>query len=443
MTDAQMDRKLRETFRAAGRPLAEGWQERATVATVDGLLGRAGAAAAGRAKRRWVAIGAGAAVLLVALGFVPFPAGDANGALRRAMAMAGQAATVHMSGRGWGSEGGFDSERWLSEDGFSRDEVWKHGKLVELQMARGDWTLFCQFTEEDGLVHASEFFDPLERHRRAGVIPRRLSGPGLSQFTAEAFFGSFRRLAEAMEIAPPDMTIVERRKRTLWGGPVDVVEAELTIEGGSHIGGVDYSDGDTVRIRAEVDPDTGRLLSMAQDKFEGVWEPRYRAEYEWDVEIPESIREFRPPEGTILERHSWWETRAEQVLAKAATDDWEVTLHAVDLNRDGDIALSLSRTTSRRWYNAGTPIRVEAAGCGGERYAQYNGYGTSEYCGVGYWTTRLDREESGRDPKTVTLTIYPHPRVSEGQSVTFHDLPLPPRRDVDDVFEAETERIRY
>jgi hypothetical protein len=221
------------------------------------------------------------------------------------------------------------------------------------------------------------------------------------------------------------------------------VEAEWPIEGSSHISGVRYNDGDVVRIRAEVDPDTGRLLSMAQDKFEGVWEPRYRAQYEWDVEIPESIGEFRPPEGTALVRYGWWETRADRVLGKAAVDDWEITLHAVDLDRHGDIALSLSRTTSRRSYNGGEPIRVEAVGSAGEQYSQIGRYGCDEYCGVGYWTTQLDREEPGPDPQTVTLTIYPHPGVSEGQSVTLHDVPLPPRRDVDDVFEAETERIQY
>ncbi len=427
MTDDQMDRKVRGVFEKAGGPLADGWQGRAIAATVDGLREQAGASAAGRAKRRWLALGTAAAALLVALGFVPFPVGEAAGALQRAMAMAAQATTVHMSGQAWDSKGGFDSERWVSEDGFSRDERWEGGELVHMSMTRGDWMLLYGVSEDDGTVYAYDTFAPLERHRRAGVIPGRLRG-----FSPEAFFGSFGRLAEAMDIAPPDMTITERRERTLWGGLVDVVEAELTVDGTSRISGVSYRDGDMVRIRAEIDPDTGRLLSMTQDKFEGLWEPRYRADYEWDVEIPESIREFRPPEGTTLERGPWWETR-----------DWEVTLHAVDLNRHGDIALSLSRTTSRRWYNCGEPIHVEALGSSGEQYTQFGGYGCDEYCGVGYWTTRLDRDQPGSDPQTVTLTIYPHPRVSEGQSVTFHDLPLPPRRDVEDVFEAETERIQY
>jgi hypothetical protein len=445
MTDTEMDRKVRKVFETAGGSLAEGWEERAAAATVGAALARAGAATAspdmGR-RRRWIAAGTAAVALLVALGFVPFTVGDAAGALQRAMAMAAEAATVHMSARAWGPKGDFHSERWASEDGFSRDERWEGGRLVQMEMTtEGDWRLWYHASEDNGAGYAVEDFDPLERHRRSGAIPRRMTG--LSGFSADAFFGSFGRLAEAMGLAPPEMKITERRQRTLWGGLVDVVEAEWTIEGSSHISGVRYNDGDVIRIRAEVDPDTGRLLSMAQDKFEGVWEPRYRAEYEWDVEIPESIREFRPPEGTTLVRYGWWETRADQVLAKAATDDWEVSLHAMDLNRDGDILLSVVRTTSRRSYNCAESMRVEAVGSAGERYSQYGPSGYAEHCGFGYLIARLNREEPGPDPQTVTLRIYPHPAVSEGQSVTFRDIPIPPRRDVDDVFEAETERIQY
>ncbi|MBE9565525.1 MAG: hypothetical protein IMF16_02110, partial [Proteobacteria bacterium] len=199
----------------------------------------------------------------------------------------------------------------------------------------------------------------------------------------------------------------------------------------------------------EIDPTTNRVLSMSHHKYEGLWEPTYRADYEWDVEIPDSIREFRPPEGTILQRLTWWESRADELLDRSTTEDWDVTLHAVDVNPQRDVTLSLSRINTpdsavQAVYNTAEPIRVDAVGSSGERYEQLSRYGCYNAYDVGYWTTTLERQEPGDDPRAVTLTIEPFPKgVSEGQSVIFRYVPLPPRQDVEDVYLTAIEVTEY
>jgi len=389
---------------------------------------------------RSVALAAAAVALVFGLGFVPLPAGSAKGALGRALAAVERATTVHMRAHAWTSKGNFDLERWVSEDGFSRTEKRENGELVNLDITRGERVLLYLVSPEDGKAYAHEGFWPTNRHKRPAVLEGRSYLAGL--------FYSLESLATELDVTPPDVKVTEHRERSLWGGAVDVVEAEWTVRGSCQISGVDYRDGDTVKIRAEIDPETDRMISMSQYRFEGVWEPRYRAEYEWDVDIPEA-GEFRPPKGTELRRDTWWEERADQILAAGTTEDWEVVLHSIDVNRRGDLVLSLHRaprpeSPMSRWQNGSVRWSVEAVDDAGVGYRHAGGGPWHSYFLVGYGTAKLVRAQEARNGRTVTVTVYPYPRGDTAdQSVTFRGVPLPPRQDVDDPIAEAVEVIQY
>ncbi|NIR01080.1 MAG: hypothetical protein GTN78_12915 [Gemmatimonadales bacterium] len=433
MKTDELDRRMMELLEAARPEMREGWAGRAcqAVAKVNPTRGWS---------LRMVAALVVGVVAVVGVGFVPFPAGSAKGALGRALAAVGDAATVHMRAHAWTSEGGFDLERWVSQDGFSRSERWENGGLVDLRISEGERVLFYRVSPEDGKAYAHEGFWPTNRYKQPAVLKGRSYLAGL--------FYSLESLATELGVTPPDVKISERREKSLWGGAVDVVEAEWTVEGSSHISGLDCRDGDRVRIRAEIDPETNHLIAMAQYRFEGTWEPTYLAEYEWDVDIPEA-GEFRPPKGTELRRDTWWEERADQTLAAGTTEDWEVVLHSVDVNRRGDLVLSLHRAPRpespiSRWQNGAVAWEVEAVDDAGVGYRCTVGGPWSSYFLVSYGTATLVREQGEGNARTVTVTIYPYPRgETADQSVTFPNIPLPPRQDVDDVFAAETEVIQY
>ncbi|MBE9566215.1 MAG: hypothetical protein IMF16_05670, partial [Proteobacteria bacterium] len=202
--------------------------------------------------RRWVLLAVGA-MALFGLGLVPMPLGEAPGALSQAMALAAESTTVHIVGRAWTPSGGYEFERWVSEDGFSRRERREGSELAELTLVEGDWEISYGL-DDDGTAYAWEVFDPTRRHAQSSVMPDRA-------YVGD-YFQSFRRLAELMGVAAPDVTVTERQEWTLWGGRVDIVEAERMIEGDASIAGVSYRDGDTVRTRFEIDPTTNRVLSM-------------------------------------------------------------------------------------------------------------------------------------------------------------------------------------
>jgi hypothetical protein len=64
-----------------------------------------------------------------------------------------------------------------------------------------------------------------------------------------------------------------------------------------------------------------------------------------------------------------------------------------------------------------------------------------------YIVSTLEREPSAVPPgiaQTLTLTVRPANREPYAdQSVTFRNIPLPPRQHTDDLFATETEVIQY
>jgi hypothetical protein len=434
MKTDHVDESMSRLLETAAPQMSAGWQARAVE--------RLTATRPARGISRRLVLAAVGVAALVGLGFVPIPMGKAPGALERALAAAEQATTVHMTGHAWTTKGEWDLDRWDSADGFSRQEKCSAGKLVELNITQGDRVLWYLVDPETGQTSATEDFWPTNRIK-FGELPAAEGKSYLARM-----FDSLEMLHRDLGVAAPEVEMTEHRERGLWRGAVDVVEAVWSVQGNASISGVNYREGDRVRVRAEVDPDTNRLLSMSQYKFEGTWEPTYRADYEWDVPIPDA-GEFRPPKGTRLNRHTWWQKRADQTIAAGTTQDWDVVLHAVDVNRRGDVVLSLHRAPRpeskiSRWQDGSLRWRVEAADDAGVSYRVGGGGPWGSYFLVSYGTATLVPEHRDRNARSVTLTVYPYPRgQTTDQSVTFRSIPLPPRQNTDDLFAAETEVIQY
>jgi len=389
-----------------------------------------------RSRRRLIAIAVGAAVVLFALGFVPFPMGKATGALERAMAAAVQATTVHIIGMESKEKGDFRLEKWLSEDGFAREERWQDGKLTSVELDSGGISRHFSYVGDanDSHPYATENFDPIGRHKMGALMPRK------------SYIATLFQSMQLLDMFSAPKTN-ESKEVTLWGGSIDVAEIEGTIRGEASIGGVEYHDGDMLKIRAEIDPNTGCMVSMTHYLYQGNWEQTYKARYDWDVTLPANLREFNPPSGTKLVRNTWWQGRADKVIATAKSQDWEVTLHAIEVNQQGDIILSLQRNLTpesglSKWVNGAIPMRVEATDDEEQKYTQLNRYRCDNYFDLGYWVTTLKCGSSVGNPKTVTLTIYPYPNgMSENQFVVLRGIALPSRQK--DPFKTSQEVIQY
>jgi len=436
-------RRMEELIRSAKTdyPVSQEYVER-----VSGAIEGADVPVRGRSRRKLVAIAAAVLVVLVGLGFVPFPAGGSKGALERALTAAENATTVHI--RTWrrppnGSDGTTTGEttmdEWLSEEGLWRRSC-RSREAFSLELVIGPWKVSYQ--EEGGKpTSAYEMYNPCYLH------PADM--PDRDQFNRK--FDQLHLIAGSGGQVGPEVDFSEHRDASLWGGYVDVVEARLKVgDASSFCFGGPYGPTDQILATAEIDEASNRLISVREYKLVGARrEQTYQADYEWDVEIPDELKSFDLPAGTKLTRSTWWETRADQAIVQADTRDWTVTLHSVDVNRSGDILLSLSRVETPdsempSVYNSAPRLFVEARGNGGEEYTQQNYFGCFNARHSGYWTTTLKPANAESRPRSITLTIWPYKESpSEDQSVTFRNIPVPPRQDVDDVMAASTEVIQY
>jgi hypothetical protein len=213
------------------------------------------------------------------------------------------------------------------------------------------------------------------------------------------------------------------------------VEATRTVEKlwSSSFGGT-AEVGDRLRVRAEIDPRTDRLLSLAEYRREnGSWREIYATEaIEYNVPIPHALREFDFPPGTVVERTRWWEGRTDKVLAQADVNDWNVKVHALDVDLEGNIYFTFSLWTTRREL-AGWPA-AEALDNKQTQYGRFiTGTVANDY-GVIVMRPQMQfspRPKAGRPARWAAITFWP--RLDEsgnGRSVTFHHLPLPPPRPV-------------
>jgi hypothetical protein len=440
MSSEHFDREIAQVVAQATPELRPELRDRA-------LAAMARCSAARRPRLRLVAAAAAAIAALVGLGFVPFPAGSAKGALERALAAMRQAHTVHTTMRGRDAAGSeFVWETWVSDDGFYRFDWWKDGSLSYMSLDDNSKQRSHHVSYVDSAAgRVAREYEEVPLY--AAEDRYRVMYRAMTKSAVEKWFSNIRNRYDAGGAGK----ITEWRQRSLWGGARNVIEVEWISRGGFN--GMDNAvwliRGERVRIRAYVDPTTGRLTSWEGDKWErGSWRRYSTQKVEYDVPITAAARTFQPPPGTTLYRDHWWSKRKGKVVATARSADWEVTLHAIDMNRRGDLVLSLRRElrpdAKLHLTNTAPPMRVKATDDAGAAYTQLNGYRCWNRGTVGYWVTTLEREQTDARPKTVTLTIYPYwSGARKAQSVTFPDVPLPPRQNVDDVVKAATEVIHY
>jgi hypothetical protein len=412
-------------------------------------------AASRRPRRAWVwrlsaaAAATGAALIAIALLGSPAPsAWDTVAEVRdRVLAAADGAQTVHATGTaafpGAGSPVDCTSELWADRDGFMRLEMKSQsdGQLVWLDLYNGVERLSYSRQRSDADSAAHRYWDPLMAE---------LSRGGMQHQTKNLIGREFAMLG------PPE---TYRRAVATRSAALDVLEVEgvAAREGGG--AEAVYVRGEELRLRAEVEHVTGRLRSLAlYVRRNGSWEAKTEYRYEWDVPISSELRHFETPDGALEKRYHWWDTRLGQPLRQQQTADWAVDLYAVDVNREGDVYLSLC---VRHHPKESTPegaheaeVQVEAVDDRGTQYqqeAEYVGLGTYLDTGTSYLVVLLrpDRTFTGR---SITLTAHPYAArydansqktpVTPDQPVTFR-LPLPVRQPGLDLPQEAIEVVQH
>jgi len=364
-------------------------------------------------------------VCLLIGGVAVRPALTARDLLREALAAVDEASTMHVVGQA-STTATFSYEQWSARDGLVRQEKREGGELAWLRLFDGGWE--TTYSAGAGGSRAMAQFEPL--YEPPATLERSRIG-GL--FWALEGLGGYTGF------------LVKE------GPSTDIVQAEGTAKLPLGVGICDavYEEGDHISAQAVMDHRTGRLLKVTISRLQGDWELLYEERYGWDEELPEGVREFQPPAGTLLTRYAWWADRYGQTLATGHTRDWEVTIHALDLNREGDILLSMSRRMTPKSempvpYDLAPMPEVHATDDAGGIYeATGEGHAVGERQGFGYEGIDLKRSGGGPRPSRAMFHIHPYPDgASADQAVTLA-VPLPPRRDVEEPFDGAVEEMQY
>ncbi len=411
MNDDLRDAKVIGVLKAARPEPRPGWEDR----VVTRLAQREPRT---RTRRRWVIAAVTVAAGLIGIGVLTPPWTGKDSTWNRVLAATMKASSIHVRARIIGPDGETMSESWMAP-GFSRHEDWRNGNLQSLTI------------RNDAAPRRYINYSESERGRR-GIDYRLPPRPPLD-FTSGAFAGSdaFAKLIEGWASSGK----VENRRltRTTNTGTVELVEATRTVgklwtssfAGGEQIG-------DKLRIRAEVDPRTDRLLSVTEYRLEdGSWKETYATQLiEYDAPISDKLKEFEFPHGTVVERTRWWDERTDKVLAEADADGWNIKVHALDLDLDGNIYLTFSLWTEKREL-AGWPA-AEAVDNKQTRYGRFPGSTVANDYGIIVMRPEVQAQPKvRRPPRTATVTFWP--RLDEnggGASVVFRNLPLSPPKPV-------------
>jgi len=376
-----------------------------------------------RSRRRVIAAAAVALAALVALGFVPFPAGSASGALGRAIAAFETTSGFYMRAREVRHRDIKDrmTEVWEAPGGLLRIAYWEEGRLQSWQLRGADFQAYCnpagQFASVYDLPPAHSYRSPYQS------------------------LGPIRDMVASRKAQTGTTAVREWRQRSLWGSESDVIEATEPLEG---------PDQGWRRMRWEVDAATGRLISEKHwwMPHGGAWElVAYTEEVTWDVDIPSDTWAFVPPEGWKVRYYRWWTGRVENTLANGHTRDWQVTVHAVDADRNGDLVITTSRTPTagaqdRTWPDI--PMEIEAVDNLGVTYRSIPDPSINYEGAPDYQVTALRRSGSAIPPgqaRTLSLTVRPYPdEAYAGQALTFAGLSIPP---LQDQVDAQTQLVQY
>jgi len=475
MTDRREDIQVAQLITQAAPPPRPELRDRALEAMAKvGPRRRA-------SRLRVVALATAAVALLLGLGFLPFPAGSAKGAWDRAVAAAEKTRGLHVTGRMFTAAGEFSFEQWRSGDGFSRFDLRHQGRLLAMSLYdRGGRQVIpdsntLQAVQGLGGAPPSGVGIGLlgpELHfafDRGNVLPPIWDTP-------EAQWPGGRKQVVARLFHLKDLfalRVTEKRERTLWGGLREVVAAEGRARQAISLGNVTFLplvlwQGDRIRVRAETDPASGKLSSLAVLKLvNGAWRPIYVTDsIAWDAEVPKEVRAVEPPPGHVELVDPWWGKRLASVLRAGATRSWEVTLHALDVNRHGDVFITFSRKQkpaarerSNGWslpMLAGAARAVDDCGVSyapSTRGHQFDtprvvkGYADPVFFAQPdvHVRMRLSRGKPstpGAAPTEVSVTISSGaPRGMATEAITFRHIPLPPSQAGDDLI-AEGQQKR-
>lgn len=373
-------------------------------------------------------------LLIFALGFVYFPARPAPGAWQRALTAARQAQSAHLIGTVQTPEGALlpglidgalflngnlRFDKWLTSDGFCRTELWRSNALACLALFQptGDYLYF------DPRLHAADDSDfPLLHY----ILP------------------GFTQRTKLTELAPEpshlyNVKLTERRQFSLWRGTREVVELQGDISTDARLGR--YSEADSVRLYAEIDPKTSLINYLSEDWFVNRWQPHYRtSSISWNSVPPTNLRTFLPPKGTSTYRVRWWNSRVNKIIATAKakdsdkTRDLKFTLHAIDANRYGDLFLTLSPANldgSVYAYASGLQLIAEGVDDTGTKY-----YGDCEQLPWSkYFIVNAQRDRLSAKPGVphsvtlnVTSKLFKGGNSKREQTALFTQLNLPPRQ---------------
>jgi hypothetical protein len=136
------------------------------------------------------------------------------------------------------------------------------------------------------------------------------------------------------------LSIHERQDRTANGTPVRIID--LQIDMAKH-----YSPSPGApqpNSRHDIiylDARTEQLL-----RWDAITDGSTYAVLGCDEAYPDSLFTWQPPSGVkVVEFEGWWGSRKDQKLAAAASQEWDVTVHAVDQAANGDVWL----TAAERW----------------------------------------------------------------------------------------------
>ena len=254
-----------------------------------------------RLRRRVIAV-ALAVVLLVGLGFIPFPLGGVKGAWAQALAAAREIAALHVQVVDQNSQ--VELDQWVGEDGFSRKSTYRDGRLTRLILRDAtsiDYNVDTKSAEE------------------YSIAPGSLETKDVDTFTNRKL-----KSVAAIVAASPQIKLSESRVGSLWSGIYNVIKIEGITNTKVTLNNIDYSIGDEIGIIIKTDPTSARILEMEQYKLDitrAVQDAKF-VTIEWDVEAPPELRSFAYPPGTKVERHTLWQKRPQQTIATADLQHW-------------------------------------------------------------------------------------------------------------------------
>lgn len=401
---SEHDGNVMEILERAAPSLDQGLKER-TVSAMVRTNGRSkllpNEAVPNRRRTRRIAFALGAAaVVLFALGFVPFQDDQIPSAWAQALEAARQAQSVHIEYRI--RQGGRELaySLWASTN-VRRGETRENGTLTHLAVNSPTHTLI--YTARPQVV--TEEVLPILAKGRAAQWQ-------LLQFQEieELFALLQRHYRLAATKVSSDSTL----------GPQRVTGVEGILGADGAFWGVDLRSGDRIRAIAVTDATTGRLVALQLYLWRGhTWHMVLETQtLEWDVKFPPGIESFTPPPGTRFDRRNY---AVDDPVAKGENSDWYVAIHDAHISPIGDLVVALSREPLN-----GVPVdesrnvRIELVGAISTHYHQAS-FVSGVYLRAETYTLKR-RSEGATPPRTIDLVIDPW--VGSGQRIMIRGVPV-------------------